>query len=87
MRTSLKGKKLSRAQTSTLIQTAKQMFLLRALQERAVEVQDRALFFDWKTTWSALVATFADHDEPLKRKLQKVADMFQVEDPPEWRNG
>jgi len=87
MRTYIKGRKLSRAEHNTFVQATKQMILLGTLLERALQVKDRALFIACSATWSELVESFADYDEALRRKLEKVADMCQVEAPPKWRNG
>jgi hypothetical protein len=87
MRTYIKSRELSRAEHNTFVQATKQMILLGELQERAIKIKDRTSFDVCNAIWSAMIESLADHDEPLKRKLEKVADMCQVEGLPKRRDG
>jgi hypothetical protein len=79
--------KLSQEQVRAFMQTTKQIIQAGSFLERALEVQDREMYLRHKTRWLEVLATFADHGEHLERKLHNVADgLFQVEEPPEWRN-
>jgi hypothetical protein len=80
--------KLSQSQVNAFMQKAKRVIEVGTRVELALERQDRNAYYEYKTRWLEVVATFADHGEHLERKLHNFADvLFQVEEPPMWRDG
>jgi hypothetical protein len=80
--------KLSQAQINAYMQKVRRIIEVGTRVEFALERQDRDAYHEYKTRWLEVVATFADHGEHLERKLHNAAEvLFQVEEPPMWRNG